>query len=53
MKYYIIFQFILKALLKHIEEKMNTPGAVLIFLPGWNLIFTLQKYLTEKPFFGL
>jgi len=37
----------------HIEVEMNTPGAVLIFLPGWNLIFALQKYLTQKQFFGL
>ncbi|XP_022167135.1 dosage compensation regulator [Myzus persicae] len=43
---------IIEALLMHIEVKMNTPGAVLIFLPGWNLIFALQKYLTQKQFFA-
>lgn len=32
---------------------MNTPGAVLIFLPSWSLIFTLRRYLTQKPFFGM
>ncbi|KAF0752625.1 dosage compensation regulator isoform X2 [Aphis craccivora] len=43
---------IIEALLTHIEVEMNTPGAVLIFLPGWNLIFALQKYLTQKQFFA-
>ncbi|XP_029345786.1 dosage compensation regulator [Acyrthosiphon pisum] len=43
---------IIEALLTHIEIEMNTPGAVLIFLPGWNLIFALQKYLTQKQFFA-
>lgn len=43
---------IIEALLTHIEVEMNTPGAVLIFLPGWNLIFALHKYLTQKQFFA-
>ncbi|XP_060872355.1 dosage compensation regulator [Metopolophium dirhodum] len=43
---------IIEALLTHIEVEMNTPGAVLIFLPGWNLIFALQKYLNQKQFFA-
>ncbi|CAI6362148.1 unnamed protein product [Macrosiphum euphorbiae] len=43
---------IIEALLMHIEVEMNTPGAVLIFLPGWNLIFELKKYLTQKQFFA-
>lgn len=37
----------------YIETDMNMPGAVLIFLPGWNLIFALQKYLLQKPLFGI
>lgn len=32
---------------------MATPGAVLIFLPGWSLIFALQKFLQEKKMFGM
>jgi len=43
---------IIEALLKYIEVEMNTPGAVLIFLPGWNLIFALQKYLTQQQSFA-
>ncbi|XP_027854548.2 dosage compensation regulator isoform X1 [Aphis gossypii] len=43
---------IIEALLTYIEVEMNTPGAVLIFLPGWNLIFALQKYLTQRQFFA-
>ncbi|XP_050532289.1 ATP-dependent RNA helicase A protein [Daktulosphaira vitifoliae] len=43
---------IIEQLLMYIENEMNTPGAVLIFLPGWNLIFALNKYLSQKPFFG-
>eukprot|EP00102_Acyrthosiphon_pisum_P022829 XP_016660039.1 PREDICTED: dosage compensation regulator-like isoform X3 [Acyrthosiphon pisum] len=48
---YVDFE-IIEALLTHIEIKMNIPGAVLIFLPGWTLISALQKYLTEKQFFA-
>ena len=31
---------------------LNIPGAVLIFLPGWNLIFALHKHLKMHPQFG-
>jgi len=37
----------------YIDVQMNVPGAVLIFLPGWNLIFSLQKYLTLRSLFGM
>lgn len=42
---------LIEALLSHIKG-MNTEGAVLIFLPGWNLIFALMKYLQNNPRFG-
>ena len=31
---------------------LNQPGAVLVFLPGWNIIFSLMKHLQEHPQFG-
>ena len=31
---------------------LNVDGAVLIFLPGWNLIFSLMKHLEAHPEFG-
>ena len=41
----------MQALLNYISG-LNIPGAVLIFLPGWNLIFALHKYLKMHPQFG-
>ncbi|VEL31806.1 unnamed protein product, partial [Protopolystoma xenopodis] len=38
-------------LLEKIVE-MGIPGAVLVFLPGWNLISMLRKYLQSHPRFG-
>lgn len=38
-------------LLKHIKSK-NLNGAILIFLPGWNVIFTIMKFLQQHPIFG-
>lgn len=38
-------------LLKHIKNK-NLNGAILIFLPGWNVIFTIMKFLQQHPIFG-
>lgn len=37
-------------LLKHIRSK-GVPGAILIFLPGWNVIFTILKFLQGHPIF--
>ncbi|CAL8079092.1 unnamed protein product [Calicophoron daubneyi] len=38
-------------LLEKIED-MGIPGAILIFLPGWNIISLLRKFLQMHPRFG-
>lgn len=42
---------LIEALLKYIKQQ-DISGAVLIFLPGWNLIFALMKHLQLHPVFG-
>ncbi len=42
---------LIEALLRYIRE-LHIPGAVLVFLPGWNLIFAMLKYLQQHPLFG-
>ncbi|XP_017017608.1 dosage compensation regulator mle isoform X1 [Drosophila kikkawai] len=42
---------LLEALLVLIKSK-NIPGAILVFLPGWNLIFALMKFLQSSKTFG-
>lgn len=42
---------LIETLLLYIKEK-NVPGAVLVFLPGWNLIFALMKHLQNGRFGG-
>ena len=42
---------LIEALLHYISD-LKTPGAVLIFLPGWNLIFALMKHLSQHQVFG-
>ena len=42
---------LIEALLRYCKET-GTPGAVLIFLPGWNLIFALLRHLQQHPTFG-
>jgi ATP-dependent RNA helicase A len=33
-------------------QSLNSPGAVLIFLPGWNSIFALHRHLSAHRVFG-
>ncbi|XP_059615242.1 dosage compensation regulator isoform X2 [Phlebotomus argentipes] len=42
---------LVEAILMHVN-KIGVPGAVLIFLPGWNLIFALMKFLQSTQEFG-
>ncbi|XP_012946325.2 ATP-dependent RNA helicase A, partial [Aplysia californica] len=42
---------LVESLLRYIKS-LNVPGAVLFFLPGWNLIFMMQKHLEQTPEFG-
>ncbi|CAD5121886.1 DgyrCDS10347 [Dimorphilus gyrociliatus] len=40
-----------ESLLIHIKS-LNIPGSILVFLPGWNWIVMLQKYLQQHATFG-
>ncbi|XP_066599251.1 dosage compensation regulator mle isoform X2 [Prorops nasuta] len=42
---------LIEAILKYIRNQ-GIQGAVLVFLPGWNLIFALMKYLQQSTLFG-
>lgn len=42
---------LIESILMHIKNQ-NTPGAVLVFLPGWNLIFALMKHLQNTREFS-
>lgn len=42
---------LMESLLEYIK-KQDISGAVLVFLPGWNLIFALMKHLQNHPVFG-
>lgn len=42
---------LVEALLRYIET-LQVAGAVLIFLPGWNLIYSMQRHLETNPHFG-
>ncbi|KAF5271033.1 hypothetical protein FQR65_LT05383 [Abscondita terminalis] len=42
---------LLEALLIHIKN-LNIDGAILVFLPGWNLIFKLMRHLQQHQIFG-
>ncbi|MGH0134247.1 UNVERIFIED_CONTAM: hypothetical protein FKN15_003760 [Acipenser sinensis] len=41
---------LIEALLKYIET-LKVPGAVLAFLRGWNLIYSMQRHLEMSPHF--
>ncbi|KAM7399989.1 hypothetical protein PAMA_004604 [Pampus argenteus] len=41
---------LVEALLKYIET-LQVSGAVLVFLPGWNLIYSMQRHLETNPHF--
>lgn len=42
---------LVEALLRYIET-LQVSGAVLVFLPGWNLIYSMQRHLETNPHFG-
>ena len=42
---------LIEALLGYFRS-LNTPGAVLVFLPGWNSIFALLRHLSGHQLFG-
>lgn len=42
---------LIESLMLYIRDQ-NVPGAVLVFLPGWNLIFALMKHLQNSRDFG-
>lgn len=42
---------LIEALLKYIET-LQVAGAVLVFLPGWNLIYSMQKHLEMNAHFS-
>ena len=42
---------LIEAILKYIKS-MSINGAVLVFLPGWNIIFALMKWLQQHNVFG-
>ncbi|CAG2105382.1 unnamed protein product, partial [Medioppia subpectinata] len=42
---------LIDALIGHIQT-LNTPGSILVFLPGWNYIFALMRHLQSHPYYG-
>ncbi|KAG8227388.1 hypothetical protein J437_LFUL000396 [Ladona fulva] len=46
----VSFELIVE-LFKYVKS-LEIPGAILVFLPGWNLIFSLMRFLQQHPVFG-
>ena len=46
-----VYHCALQSLIKYISE-LGIPGAILIFLPGWNIIFALGRHLGQHPVIG-
>lgn len=42
---------LIEAILQYISG-LGNDGAILVFLPGWNLIFALLKHLNQSRLFG-
>ncbi|KAI5701615.1 hypothetical protein M8J75_011364 [Diaphorina citri] len=42
---------LIESLLKYIKQQ-GVDGAVLVFLPGWNVIFILLRHLSQHPIFA-
>lgn len=56
IKHVLIFLFqlsfeLIEAILLYINT-LGNEGAILLFLPGWNLIFALMKHLSQNKTFG-
>ncbi|XP_055390609.1 dosage compensation regulator [Condylostylus longicornis] len=42
---------LIEAIFLYIKQQ-NVPGSILVFLPGWNLIFAMMKFLQNSREFG-
>lgn len=42
---------LMETLFNYIRD-LKIPGAILVFLPGWNLIFAMMRHFQQHPVFG-